>query len=533
MQLNPLSQPSLRRSASKLFAPSVEQSISLVMVATLILGALLRIAIAWRDLTILDTLFFPDDTYISLGIARNIGLGHGSTLDYHTTTNAYQPLYVLLMAPLYWLFPQDRVLPIHIAVTFLGLAGVATGWLVYRITRYLLTPFHALIACIIWLFDATILSHNLNGLETGLALLGIAASTYWYLTRIRSNVNAPLGHWLILGVLTGLTIFTRIDQAFLLAAIGLDLLLLRRDFRTFRQLCLVGLVVFVINAPWLAFGLWIGAGPVAESGPAIRFHAHAELSTVPPLMGVLFVLHGLLKPLITAPLSTLVLLVSGIGATIVLRRLRPQPIGAIWFTFWQRVQPLRFGLIYGVMLLLAYGLLVPALWFFPRYLQPLALFVLIATVAAIPDLSHLGLRKQRWLGTALALLLLAEVYSGARFLWLQPAPNGYLGIAQWVNHNLAGATVGSYQSGALSYWGDQITVVNMDGIVDRTTLAARQEGRLGEALQERQVDWVIHWTPKPGFPPDGDLSLLHYQQPITDVQTWDFQWHLFKVAARP
>lgn len=531
MQLNPPSQPSIRRANDKLFALSAEQTVPLLVTVMLILGAMLRLALAWRELTILDTLFFPDDTYISLGIARNIGLGLGSTLDYHTTTNAYQPLYVLLMAPIYWLFPQDRVLPIHIAVTFLGLAGVATGWYIYLITRHLLTPLHGLLACVIWLFDATLLAHNLNGLETGLALLGIAASAHWYLTRIRSQIDAPLRNWLILGMLTGLTLFTRVDQAFLLAAIGLDLLLLRRDWRTFRQLLLVGLVAFLINAPWLAFGLWIGAGPMPESGPAIRFHALAELATVPPFARVLFVIHALLKPLLTTPLSTLALLVSGLVATIILRRVQPQPLRAIWSPFLQKVQPLRFALIYGLMLVLAYGLLVPALWFFPRYLQPLALFLLIGSVAIIPELSHLSRRNQRLLGGALALLLLVEMVGGARFLWIEPTPNGYLGIAQWVNQNLAGATVGSYQTGALSYWGDRVQVVNMDGIVDRTILAARKAGQLGAALHDREVDWVIHWSKDPGFPPDGDLSLLNYQQPISTIQTWDLQWHLFKVES--
>src|SRR5689334_20609399 len=47
----------------------------------LLLGGLLRLALAWRDISVLDTLFFPDDTYLSLGIARNIALGLGSTFD--------------------------------------------------------------------------------------------------------------------------------------------------------------------------------------------------------------------------------------------------------------------------------------------------------------------------------------------------------------------------------------------------------------------------------------------------------------------
>src|SRR3712207_4041613 len=57
----------------------------------LLLGALLRLMLAWRDLPAIDTLFFPDDAYISLGIARNIALGYGSTLGRQVLTNGYQP----------------------------------------------------------------------------------------------------------------------------------------------------------------------------------------------------------------------------------------------------------------------------------------------------------------------------------------------------------------------------------------------------------------------------------------------------------
>ncbi len=130
-------------------------------------GGLLRLALAWHDLEALDTLFFPDDTYLSLGIARNIALGFGSTFDRQIPTNGYQPLYVWLMTPVYWLLPDDRVLPIRIALMLLALVGTATGGLIYHIVKRLATPWHAMIACAIWMFDPIVLMHNMNGLETG------------------------------------------------------------------------------------------------------------------------------------------------------------------------------------------------------------------------------------------------------------------------------------------------------------------------------------------------------------------------------
>jgi hypothetical protein len=51
---------------------TVVRSLHVAFIIVLLLGSFLRLVMAWRDLKILDTLFFPDDTYFSLGIARNI-----------------------------------------------------------------------------------------------------------------------------------------------------------------------------------------------------------------------------------------------------------------------------------------------------------------------------------------------------------------------------------------------------------------------------------------------------------------------------
>ncbi|NJO06902.1 MAG: glycosyltransferase family 39 protein [Chloroflexaceae bacterium] len=193
-------------------------SSSAVLLLVLGIGGLFRLLLAWRSLDVLDTLFFPDDTYLSLGIARNIALGYGSTFDRVVLTNGYQPLYVWLMVPVYWLLPNDLLLPIHIALTMLALVGIVTGWLVYLIARHLATPWHGVVAAAIWMLDPRVIGQNLNGLETGIAVLGMAATAYWYLSRIRDHTQIPLWRVAVLGVLAGLTILTRVDQVVFVGA---------------------------------------------------------------------------------------------------------------------------------------------------------------------------------------------------------------------------------------------------------------------------------------------------------------------------
>jgi hypothetical protein len=116
----------------------------------------------------------------------------------------------------------------------------------------------------------------------------------------------------------------------------------------------------------------------------------------------------------------------------------------------------------------------------------------------------------------------------ARFLVVQPTPDGYVTIARWVNANLAGQTVGMFQSGAAGYWADNVTIVNLDGVIDRSVLAARRAGRLGDELRRRDVDWVIDWETIAGLPADGELRLEAARE-IPGVQTWGSKWYLFKV----
>lgn len=112
------------------------QTLPLLMIL-LVLGGVVRVALAWRDIDALDALFFPDDTYLSLSIARNIARGLGSTFDGVVATNGYQPLYVWLAVPLYWLFPNDQVLPINFALTLLAIASLGTAVCIFRIVQHL------------------------------------------------------------------------------------------------------------------------------------------------------------------------------------------------------------------------------------------------------------------------------------------------------------------------------------------------------------------------------------------------------------
>jgi hypothetical protein len=498
--------------------------------ALLIAGGLLRILISCRDIAMLDTLLFPDDTYLSLGIARNIALGRGSTFDGEVLTNGYQPLYVWLMVPVYLLFPDDRVLPIHLALIMLSLAALLTGWLLYRIASRLGRPWHGLVVLAIYLFDPGMLRHSLNGLETGLALLGLAATTDWYLTRIRGRRAIPARHLLVLGVLAGLSVLARIDQAIFLAAVACDRLLEQCSWRAAWQLLLVGAVALAINLPWLMYGLSIGSGLLTDSGSAVHYNA---LTQVNSLTGYMLALFLLFLVSLTTPLSNLVLLIAGILAFVASRRRyrrKPQ-----WLLAGlQRLRPLRAGVIFCLLTLLAYWLYIPAYWFFDRYMQPAALFLLLFGVLMLPDPEALGARRRRALGWATVGTTALMAGLSLRLLITTPKVDGYLQVARWANQNLPGQNLASYQIGAIGYWAEGVRIFDLDGVVDRTALAARREGRLGAELQRRDGHWLLDWNNPPGLASDNIRDMVRLQRPLPpEVKSWGASWYLFRVEPSP
>ena len=497
------------------------QTLPLLMIL-LVLGGVVRVALAWRDIDALDALFFPDDTYLSLTIAHNIARGLGSTFDGVVATNGYQPLYVWLAVPLYWLFPNDQVLPINFALTLLAIASLGTAVCIFRIVQHLHSSWHAAIACVIWLFDSALTRHALNGLETSLALLGIAATSLWYISRIRGREQIALRDVVVLGMVAGVTVLARVDQVILLAALALDMLLDHRTRRRLVEIGLVGGIVVLLNLPWMLFGMSIGAGPLPESGAAVRMLAMAQATSPQYFISALIVWLSLL---LSAPLSSGAL-VCAVLLVVIVRRFRGQPNHWLWESM-QRLRPLRFAGIFALLFSAAYLLYIPAYWFFDRYAQPVAFFALVASAVFLPAPGVLSTQARRWFVGVTTVFLAFEVARGATLLVAQPAPDNYLGIGRWVNANLAGHTVGALQSGAIGYWGEGITVVNLDGVVDGNALAARRSGDLAGYMRQRGVEYVVEWSPTFGKPGDGDLSGVTYIAPIPNVQSWGSQWHVF------
>src|SRR6185312_1036654 len=62
--------------------------------------------------------FFADDSFFYLQVGRNFALGHGSTFNRLMQTNGYHPIWMLLCAGVYRVFP-DRILGLHMVAALI------------------------------------------------------------------------------------------------------------------------------------------------------------------------------------------------------------------------------------------------------------------------------------------------------------------------------------------------------------------------------------------------------------------------------
>src|SRR5262245_27151358 len=101
-----------------------------VLWGLLLAGFLFRLSFVahdMRDLVTRGPLY--DDSFYAFEVARHIARGHGSTFDGVHPTNGYQPLYVLLLVPVYWLSGDHAAAPIYVALVASALVNVLTGWI--------------------------------------------------------------------------------------------------------------------------------------------------------------------------------------------------------------------------------------------------------------------------------------------------------------------------------------------------------------------------------------------------------------------
>lgn len=514
---------------------------SWTLLGVLLLAALLRLGIATRPIAAIDGKSLPDDTYISLELARQIGQGNGPRFG-DQMTNGFQPLYVFLMAPAFAGYDApalsdtvvlDRIT--NLALILLALFDLASMGLWVCILRRRFGDHPAVfLAMLWWAVHPTVLTTAANGLETAIAVFFLL----WIWER-QQRVPFPVtssGSLLLSGVIVGLGATARIDLLLLgvfFAAASLQTLWRKtlEPMPWFKRNMAFGLGVAAAYLPWVVYSYGHTGMVFPVSGSAIRFMSMAYYDHTLSVEALIHMpLVGLLKVMTNTPF--LVLILVGYGVARLLGRV-DAPQG------WRRGD-LALPVVFGITLFASYTLYVLGPWFFHRYLFPLSVPLLALSVPVWVRISA-SLEQRFGSGPhfAMAALILGLSLSTATFqslVWGKADPDlGYRNLGLWAGRHFdAGTTVGSSQTGALAYYAPQLDVVNLDGVVSREALQSLRERTHFEYIRERGLDYVLGWEININFIrvhssqlEDGDLV---HEGTIPGFRSWNNPWEIYRVA---
>ncbi|HUZ05548.1 MAG TPA: hypothetical protein VMU62_09320, partial [Acidobacteriaceae bacterium] len=179
-------------------------------------GFLLLIAAAYAVLLIrFPNPFFADDSFFYLQIGRNVALGHGSTFNGLMPTNGYHPLWMLVCALVYRVFP-GRVAGLHAIAVVIVLLNVAVLLVAQRLLHRLSAS-----AWISWI----ILIPFLFGLQLGTeSSLSAAVLVTMLLVLERYLVRPTWASTIAFHVAAVLAVLSRLDSIFVVACLWIAVL---------------------------------------------------------------------------------------------------------------------------------------------------------------------------------------------------------------------------------------------------------------------------------------------------------------------
>lgn len=455
--------------------------------------------------------FMTEDGYLLQTVARNIAVGLGmSTADGTMATNGVQPLATFVYAALHALAVGSKLLAIAYVTALSAVTAVLAAWLLRRLARSVLreagdTAGISVLTAGFWFASPLVISHSMNGLETGIYYLAILASlTYYFALDLDAPKGVKHSQSLIFGIALGITFLARNDAIFFIAAILLSHMMMGGastggGWRRRALDCLIaGATSVLIASPWLIYNRIRFGSIVPISGLAESHGARIgdNLANIPAnLLEALTLYVPVPRNLETAwPVicaALLVVLLSAVLSWLIVGRLGLR--GRRFFVLtWV------FCLALGAY----YGLFFGAQHFLSRYLSALTpLFALLTIASAYLLLAQSPRRAVLPAASALVAILLLLITSARAVLhYREAANNGHRQVVEWVNSNVDQRQwVGAIQTGTLGYFHDR--TINLDGKVNPAAL--REIARSGDirpyVLHRTPINYVADWASIAGW----------------------------------
>jgi len=198
-----------------------ELSVPLALLLGISLFVILSLQYAWSDLSFLiggNTRVF-DDAFYYFQVAKNAALGWGLTFDRINPTNGFQPLWMMLIIPVYTIFKFSFETPIHVILTLQVLVGVGALLLQFKTLSQGVGSISAIAIILVFLNDYFI-RNVVSGMETALVVFSLSWIVYFWTTRSNHRDSIAFNS-IVLGIISGTLILSRLDAVLLVLVIFL------------------------------------------------------------------------------------------------------------------------------------------------------------------------------------------------------------------------------------------------------------------------------------------------------------------------
>ncbi|RZN35096.1 MAG: hypothetical protein EF813_09270 [Methanosarcinales archaeon] len=466
-----------------------------------------------------------DDTFYYFKTAKNIAYGNGVSFDGINQTNGFQPLWMLLLVPIFYLFGSDLVLPIRIILMFQVLLTALTTILVYKFCILGRVKKHtAIVISLIWFIYPIHVVSVMCGQESALYALFLMLTMYFYVTRFdksQSFTQISNKNKVMLGLLTGLTFLSRLDGVFLILTFWILILLSAESAKEkLKAIVTISIPIAIVTLPYLMWNYFVFGALTPISGRIKHYWAMVTISDLSGLnsfdlfhrvgcslyfdnciFSTFKVIKHVCMPLFIVLVVMVLVFVLAWRKDITSKLNDLNVLPLVIFVFILVV----FYKTYYFDVFTTFGTwqLVPHFILFSIFFG--VLFEVF--VDKTKELFHFFGESYRSIATILTCVLI--VSSFAAIIYMQStqidAKEDYLNNAQWLRENTnKNDLIGAWEAGIIGYFSER-RVINLDGLINSPEYFEYiKNGNVTDYLDKLKVDYISENYYLPGPEPYDD-----------------------------
>jgi hypothetical protein len=441
------------------------------------------------------------------------------------------------MVPAYWLYPQDLIIPLKLALVVNSIFDTLTLLLILKIILNLTqSKFSLIFASIAWIFNSYIISTTLNSLETMISTFFLILMIYYsYKISLLDGIKIKPLKLFLFGLIGGIATFARIDNAILLfiiyLALAFYLIFKHKDFSQFIKSTLIIFAGFLIAyLPWIIYSYTYTGLIYPISGKAVRFQTTYHVLNLNSNIGYyLGIFKQSFKVVLSNNLSLCATLLASLFIITFQRKLK-ETINSIF-----KNKEIFLLMVFCLTLITAYTIYVPATWFFSRYYFPFASTLVLLTAIVIRNLKILTSRSFVFKIYIIFFLIELIGFNNRGILYENKKnSNGYIEIGQWANTVFPdGTIIGSSQTGAFGYFAENLKVINLDGVVNEECYKSLVNKTNMDYIRSQKIQYILGWDINLKFIRDNSINYkdndLVKIGAVPKITSWGNYWNIYKV----